>query len=97
MASVLHAAIPTGAATNFLTAGTWGDCNTTFPQVETTTTALTTSYQLGTAAQPGAITISAMGLKLSVRTGTTGTLTCSLYGGTTSGTTEGTVYLTYTA
>jgi hypothetical protein len=88
VASVTHAAIATGSATNWLTAGTWGDCYVGYPQVETTTTALTTSYQLNTAVQPGAMTIRGLGVRLSVRTGTTGTMTVSLYGGATSGTAD---------
>jgi hypothetical protein len=86
MVSVTHAAIATGAATNFKTTGTWADCYMGYSQSVTTATALTTSYQLNTAVQPGAMTINGIGVRLAVRTGTTGTMTVSLYGGATSGT-----------
>ncbi len=70
------ASIATG---NFTTAATWGVVNATaYNNTETTTTALTTSYQTSSTFTPGAITISHIGVKLSVRTGTTGTITVAL-------------------
>mgnify|MGYP006366968057 CR=1 FL=1 len=70
------ASIGTG---NFTTAGTWGTVDaTSYNNTETTTTALTTSYQTSSTFTPGAITISHIGVKLSVRTGTTGTITVAL-------------------
>lgn len=59
--------------------GSWGTIDaTTYNDSEATTTALTTSYQISSGATPGAITISHIGIKLSVRTGTTGTMTVML-------------------
>lgn len=70
------ASIATG---NFTTAGTWGTVNAaSYNNVETTTTALTTTYALSSTFTPGAVTISHIGVKLSVRTGTTGTISVCL-------------------
>lgn len=64
---------------NFTTAGTWGVVDATmFNASETTTTALTTSFVGATTYTPGAITITHIGVKLSVRTGTTGTMSVRL-------------------
>lgn len=64
---------------NFTAAGTWGVINATmFNASETTTTALTTSFVGATTYTPGAITVSHIGVKLSVRTGTTGTISVRL-------------------
>ncbi len=64
---------------NFTTAGTWGVVDATmFNASETTTTALTTSFVGATTYTPGAITITHIGVKLSVRTGTTGTISVRL-------------------
>lgn len=72
-----------GATGNFTSAGTWKTVDaTSYNNTETTTRALTTSYQLSTAFTPGAITIDGIAVKLSVRTGTTGTITVSLYNNT---------------
>ncbi len=73
------ARMATIATGNFTTAGTWGLVNATlYANSETSSVVCATSY--GTAARsatatPGAITVSHIGVKLSVRTGTTGTMT----------------------
>lgn len=67
------------ATGNFTAAGTWGTVDSTsYNNTETTTTALTTSYQTSSTFTPGAITIDGIAVKLSVRTGTTGTITVAL-------------------
>lgn len=67
------------ATGNFTAAATWGVVNATmFNASETTTTALTTSFVGATTYTPGAITITHIGVKLSVRTGTTGTMSVRL-------------------
>lgn len=67
------------ATGNFLTAGTWGLVDaTSYNNTETTTTALTTSYQTSSTFTPGAITVDGIAVKLSVRTGTTGTISVAL-------------------
>lgn len=67
------------ATGNFNTAGTWGLIDTTsLNNTETTTTALTTTYALSSAFTPGAIVVEGIGVKLSVRTGATGTISVSL-------------------
>lgn len=67
------------ATGNFLTAGTWGLVDaTSYNNTETTTTALTTSYQTSSTFTPGAITVDGIAVKLSVRTGTTGTMSVAL-------------------
>lgn len=72
----VRASIATG---NFTTAGTWGTIDaTSYLNTEGTTTALTTTYALSSTFTPGAITISHIGVKLSVRTGTTGTISVCL-------------------
>lgn len=59
--------------------GSWNLIDaTSYNNTETTTSALTTSYQISSSFTPGAITISHIGVKLSVRTGTTGTITVCL-------------------
>ncbi len=72
------ASIATG---NFTAAGTWQVVNaTSYVNAETNSDVLTTAYS-GTrsaAFTPGAITVSHLGVKLSVRTGTTGTMSVSL-------------------
>ena len=69
------------ATGNFLTAGTWGLVDaTSYLNSETGSEVLTTAYS-GTrsaAFTPGAIEISGIALKLSVRTGTTGTISTQL-------------------
>jgi hypothetical protein len=78
----IKAAIATGSATNFLTAGTWGVIDSgTFIAGENGAIVLPTSY--GSTARsatqtPGTIEISGVGVKLNVRTGTTGTMTVHL-------------------
>ena len=72
----LLASIATG---NFTTASTWGVVNaTSLNNSESLTTVVTTSYLTSTTSVPGAITISHIAIKLSVRTGTTGTITVAL-------------------
>jgi len=70
------ASIATG---NFTTAGTWGVIDPTlYANSETSTVTCPTAYSnVARSAQqtPGAITVSHIGVKLSVRTGTTGTMT----------------------
>lgn len=67
------------ATGNWLTAGTWGLVDaTSYVNSETTTTALTTSYQANTGVTTGVITVDGVALKLSVRTGTTGTMSVHL-------------------
>lgn len=64
---------------NFLTAGTWGLVDaTSYNNSESTTTALTTSYQASSGSTTGVITVDGVALKLSVRTGTTGTMSVHL-------------------
>jgi hypothetical protein len=74
----VRAAIADG---NFLTAGTWGLVDaTSYLNSETGTETLTTAFS-GTVSQtftPGAITIDGIGIKVSNRTGTTGTLSVHL-------------------
>lgn len=73
-----RAAIATGSATNFTTAGTWGLIDATgFTWGENAAIVLPTSFgsSARSAAQtPGAITVDGIGVKLNVRTGTTGTI-----------------------
>jgi len=74
----LLASIATG---NFTAAGTWGTVNaTSYLGAETGSEILTTagSGTRSSAFTPGAITISHIGVKLSVRTGTTGTMSVRL-------------------
>lgn len=72
----VRAAIATG---NFLTAGTWGLIDaTSYSNSESTTTALTTSYQASSGTTTGVETLDGVGLKLSVRTGTTGSMSVHL-------------------
>lgn len=67
------------ASGNWLTAGTWGVVDaTSYNNNETTATALTTSYQASSGSTTGAITVDGVALKLSVRTGTTGTMSVHL-------------------
>lgn len=70
------ASIGTG---NFTTAGTWGVIDPTlFANSETSTLVCPTAYSnvaRSAQATPGAITVSHIGVKLAVRTGTTGTIT----------------------
>lgn len=69
------------ATGNFTAAGTWGVVDaTSYLNSETDSEILTTAYS-GTISQaftPGAITISHLAVKLSVRTGTTGTMSVHL-------------------
>ena len=71
-----RASIATG---NFTTAGTWGLIDATmYGQAETNAVVCPTAYSnVARSAQytPGAITVSHIGVKLAVRTGTTGTIT----------------------
>lgn len=72
----VYKSIATGG---WLTAATWGLVDSTsYNNTETTTTALTTSYQESTGATTGVITVDGVAVKLSVRTGTTGTITVHL-------------------
>lgn len=67
------------ASGDWTAAGTWGLIDSTsYNNSESTTTVLTTSYQLSSTFTPGAITVAGILLKLSVRTGTTGTLSACL-------------------
>lgn len=86
----LRMAIATG---NFNTAGTWGLIDaTSLNSTESTTTALTTTYALSSTFTPGAITIDGIAVRLSVRTGTTGTISVALdQGGSTVAGTEVTI------
>lgn len=62
-----------------MTAGSWGLVDpTSYNNSETTTTALTTAYQASSGATTGVITVDGVALKLSVRTGITGTLSVHL-------------------
>lgn len=64
---------------NFTTNTTWGLIDSTsYNNTETTTTALTTSYAASASSTTGAITVDGIALKLSVRTGTTGTMSVHL-------------------
>ena len=71
-----RASIATG---NFLTAGTWGTIDATlYANSETSTLVVPTAYSnvaRSAQATPGAITVTHIGIKLAVRTGTTGTMT----------------------
>lgn len=74
----VRASIATG---NLTTAGTWGLVDaTSYLNSETGSEILTTAYSgtRSSAFTPGAITISHIGVKLSVRTGTTGTISVNL-------------------
>lgn len=74
MATVLSRA--TG---NWLTAGTWETIDaTSYVNSESATGTVTTSYTASAGATTGVITATGIGLKLSVRTGTTGTLSTHL-------------------
>lgn len=56
--------------------GTWNLVDPTmYSASESSTTTVGTSYNLSSTYTPGAITVSHIGIKLSVRTGTTGTIT----------------------
>lgn len=67
------------ATGNFLTAGTWGTVDaTSYSNSESATTALTTSFVESSTFTPGAITVDGLAIKLSVRTGTTGTMSVHL-------------------
>lgn len=67
------------ATGNWLTAGTWGTVDaTSYNNTESTTTALTTSYQASAGTTTGVETLDGVALKLSVRTGTTGTMSVHL-------------------
>lgn len=64
---------------NASTASAWNVVDaTSYNNSESTTTALTTSYVASSNFTPGAITVSHIGVKLSVRTGTTGTMSVNL-------------------
>lgn len=61
--------------------GSWNiiaEASSSYNDSEATTTALTTSYQASSNFQPGAVTVTHIGIKLSVRTGTTGTISVNL-------------------
>ena len=69
------------ATGNFLTSTTWGLVDaTSYLNSETGSEVLTTAYSgtRSSAFTPGAITVAGIGVKLSVRTGTTGTMSVSL-------------------
>lgn len=67
------------ATGNFTAAATWGVVDaTSYNNSESTTTALTTSYQASTGSTTGVITVDGVALKLSVRTGVTGTMSVHL-------------------
>lgn len=74
----VRAAIANG---NFLTAGTWGLVDaTSYSNSETATTTLTTAFSgcVSSTFTPGAITIDGIGIKVSNRTGVTGTISVHL-------------------
>lgn len=61
--------------------GNWNviaETSSSYNDSESTTTALTTSYQASSSFTPGAVTVTHIGVKLSVRTGTTGTISVNL-------------------
>lgn len=61
--------------------GSWNiiaETSSSYNYSESTTTALTTSYQASSNFTPGAVTVTHIGIKLSVRTGTTGTISVNL-------------------
>lgn len=67
------------ATGNWLTAGTWETVDaTSLVNSEAATGTVTTSYTASAGATTGVITATGIGLKLSVRTGTTGTLSVHL-------------------
>lgn len=67
------------ATGNWTTAGTWETIDaTSFVNSEAATGVVTTTYTASAGATTGAITATGIGLKLSVRTGTTGTLSTHL-------------------
>jgi hypothetical protein len=67
------------ATGDFTAAATWGLVDaTSYNNTETTTTALTTAYTTSSTFTPGAITVEGIAVKLSVRTGTTGTISVAL-------------------
>jgi hypothetical protein len=85
----LLAAIATGSATNFTSAGTWGvvDTNLYIQAAFLVAGTLAGSYNTGgTAITPGAITIDGLGCMVHTRTSTVGTFTASLYNVTDSAT-----------
>ena len=64
---------------NMSAASTWGLVDSTsYNNTETTTTVLTTSFLESTGSTTGAITVEGVAVKLSVRTGTTGTMSVHL-------------------
>ena len=64
---------------SWTSAGTWGLVDSTsYNNNESTATALTTSYQASSGSTTGAITVDGVAVKLSVRTGTTGTISIRL-------------------
>lgn len=77
---VLAALTVAAAANGNLTAaGTWGQADaTSLNNSETAATTITTSFVESTAFTPGAITIDGIGIKVSNRTGTTGTISVHL-------------------
>lgn len=61
--------------------GNWNviaETSSSYNDSETTTTVLTTSYVASSNFTPGAVTVTHIGVKLSVRTGTTGTMSVNL-------------------
>lgn len=61
--------------------GSWNtiaEASSSYNDNETTTTVLTTTYQASSNFTPGAVTVTHIGIKLSVRTGTTGTISVNL-------------------
>lgn len=67
------------ATGNWLTNGTWETIDaTSFVNSESATGVVTTSYTASAGATTGVITATGIGLKLSVRTGTTGTLSAHI-------------------
>lgn len=67
------------ATGNWTSASTWGLVDSTsYNNSESTTTALTTSYQASLGSTTGVITVSGICLKLATRTGTTGTMSVHL-------------------
>jgi hypothetical protein len=61
--------------------GSWNtiaETSSSYNDSEATTTALTTSYVASSNFTPGAVTVTHIGVKLSVRTGTTGTMSVNL-------------------
>lgn len=76
---------------NNTSSSTWALIDsTTFRESESTSSTLTTSYTGATGTTPGAITIDAIGVRIAVRSGTTGTMSVELYNSTDGASVAGT-------